>query len=50
MTTLLITFAAITARPRLLATAVAVLARDPQRRADACRVVMLLGYSTGRLR
>jgi hypothetical protein len=48
MIMLLITFAVISALPLLLATVVAVLARDPQRRADARRVVVLLGYGTGK--
>lgn len=48
MTTVLIIFAAASVLPLLLATAVAVLARDPQRRADARRVVVLLGCDQGK--
>jgi hypothetical protein len=48
MTMLLIIVATITALPLLLATVVAVLARDPQWRADAHQVVMLLRCGQGK--
>jgi hypothetical protein len=47
MITSLITFAVMSALPLLLATAVAVLSHDPQRRADARRVVVLLRRDQG---
>lgn len=48
MITSLITFAVMSALPLLLATAVAVLSHDPQRRADARRVVVLLRRDHGK--
>jgi hypothetical protein len=48
MITVLIIFAVASVLPLLLATAVAVLARDPRRRADARRVVVLLGCDQGK--